>query len=46
MADNQCWTRRPPGSTWGDWGPAAGARHLGVQNMAEPCMQGRGAMAC
>jgi hypothetical protein len=21
MADNQHWTRRPPGSTWGDWGP-------------------------
>ena len=21
MADNQRWTRRPPGSTWGDWGP-------------------------
>ena len=20
MADNQRWTRRPPGSTWGDWG--------------------------
>jgi hypothetical protein len=19
MADNQRWTRRPPGSTWGDW---------------------------
>ena len=21
MAHNQRWTRRPPGSTWGDWGP-------------------------
>jgi hypothetical protein len=21
MADHQRWTRRPPGSTWGDWGP-------------------------
>jgi hypothetical protein len=21
MADNQRWTHRPPGSTWGDWGP-------------------------
>ena len=21
MADNPRWTRRPEGSTWGDWGP-------------------------
>jgi hypothetical protein len=30
MADNQRWTPRPPGSTWGDWGPDDERRQLNL----------------
>ena len=33
MPDNPRWKRRPPGSTWGDWGPDD---QLGRLNLLTP----------
>ncbi len=41
------WSRRPPGSTWGDWGPDDDLGLLGADPLDQPgapCLQGRPAL--